>query len=80
MDITVKKAAVIRVIHDLANRRARAFWHHAVYDAFAFSHPSSGKTHSLFILLWPLAALPWLNIAQKSKNTVFIQRVFTVRR
>ena len=45
MDITIKKRAVIRIIHDLADGRARTLWYHAVHHALTFGHPRSGKAH-----------------------------------
>ena len=45
MDVAVEKRAMIRIIHDLANRRTGAFRHHAVDHAFAFRHPGAGKPH-----------------------------------
>ncbi len=47
VDVSVKKDPVVRVIHDLTDRRAGAFRHHAVDHAFTLCHPGAGKPHRL---------------------------------
>ena len=45
VDVAVKEAAMIRVIKDLPDRRAGAFRHHPIDDAFALGHPGAWKAH-----------------------------------
>jgi hypothetical protein len=79
VDITFEKFAMIGIIHDLTDRRAGTFWHHAVDHAFGLSHPSSGATH----IARPHFLRGAVNVStaftQKSKEIMFIQFVFTFR-
>ncbi len=45
MDVAIKELSMVGIEHDLPDGRARAFWHDAINDAFAFCHPCSGKPH-----------------------------------
>ena len=47
MNVPVEEFAVVGIIHNLPDCRTRAFRNDAVDYAFAFGHPSAGKTHVL---------------------------------
>ena len=51
VNITVKKAAVIRIKHDLTNGGTRTFGHNAVHHAFTFCHPCAWKSHTYTFVL-----------------------------